>query len=141
MPRHTLPSGRCDGRVLERRTGFADAPRPLVVCIGGAEALGAAGLVLPVATGVLPWLTPPAAVGPAIDVLLAAGFHLRAGGRLSALETGLWAGIAAAVAIGRWERTRRPRRGPAVGPGCGPGPAGPRGHPQRHRPLEASGDQ
>jgi hypothetical protein len=33
---------------------------------------------------------------------MATGFHLRADERLNAVETGLWAGIAAAVAIGRW---------------------------------------
>ena len=91
------------GRGIEQWTGFADLPRPEVVLIGFAEVLGAAGLVLPMATGVLPWLTPLAAVGLALIVLLAAGFHLRADERLNALETGLWASIAAVVAIGRWD--------------------------------------
>src|SRR6266511_5781285 len=91
------------GRGIDRWTGFSDLPRPQVVFIGFAEVLGAAGLVLPMATGVLPWLTPLAAVGLAIIVLMAAGFHLRADERLNALETGLWASIAAVVAIGRWD--------------------------------------
>src|ERR671935_994558 len=90
------------GRGLERWTGFSDLPRPQVVFIGFAEVLGA-GLVLPMTTGVLPWLTPLAAIGLALIVLLAAGFHLRADERLNALETGLWASIAAVVAIGRWD--------------------------------------
>src|SRR6266581_782176 len=67
------------------------------------EILGAAGLVLPMATGVLPWLTPLAAIGLAIIVLMATGFHLRADERINALETGLWASIAAVIAIGRWD--------------------------------------
>src|SRR5919109_4595820 len=91
------------GRGLERWTGFPDLPRPQVVLIGFTEVLGAAGLVLPMATGILPWLTPLAAVGLAIIVLMAAGFHVRADERLEALETGLWASIAAVVAIGRWD--------------------------------------
>ena len=90
------------GRGIERWTGFSDLPRPQVVFIGFAEVLGA-GLVLPMTTGVLPWLTPLAAIGLAIIVLMAAGFHLRADERLNALETGLWASIAAVVAIGRWD--------------------------------------
>src|SRR5919197_1870055 len=90
-------------RGIERWTGFSDLPRAQVVVIGCAEVLGAAGLVLPMLTGVLPWLTPLAAVGLASIVLLATGFHLRADERLNALETGLWACIAAGVAIGRWE--------------------------------------
>ena len=91
------------GRGIERWTGFADLARPQVVFIGFTEVLGAAGLVLPMATGILPWLTPLAALGLGIIVLMAAGFHLRADERLEALETGLWASIAAVVAIGRWE--------------------------------------
>src|SRR5205807_4171251 len=90
------------GRGLERWTGFSDLARPLVVFIGFTEVLGAAGLVLPMATGVLPWLTPLAAVGLALIVLMAAGFHLRADERLNALESGFWASIAAVIAIGRW---------------------------------------
>ena len=91
------------GRGIQQWTGFSDLPRSQVVFIGFAEVLGAAGLVLPMATGVLPWLTPLAAVGLALIVLRAAGFHLRADERLNALETGLWASIAAVVAIGRWD--------------------------------------
>ncbi len=90
------------GRGLERWTGFSDLPRPLVVFIGFTELLGAAGLVLPMATGIVPWLTPLAAIGLALIVLMAAGFHLRADERLNALESGFWASIAAVIAIGRW---------------------------------------
>ena len=91
------------GRGLEQWTGFSDQPRPLVIFIGFTEVLGAAGLVLPMATGILPWLTPLAAVGLAVIVLMAAGFHIRADERLNALETALWASIAAVVAISRWD--------------------------------------
>lgn len=96
------------GRGLDRWTGFSELPRGLVVLIGVAEILGAAGLVLPMATGVLPWLTPLAALGLAVTVLTATGFHLRADEWLLAVETGLWASIAIAVAIGRWELVASP---------------------------------
>src|SRR5213080_2435981 len=76
------------GRGLERWTGFSDLPRTLVVFIGFTEVLGAVGLVLPMATGIQPWLTSLAAVGLALIVLMAAGFHLRADERLNALESG-----------------------------------------------------
>ena len=91
------------GRGIEKWTGFSELPRTQVVFTGFAEVLGAAGLVLPMATGVLPWLAPLAAVGLAIIVLMATGFHVRADERLAAVETGLWASITAAVAIGRWD--------------------------------------
>src|SRR3989454_9038206 len=91
------------GRGMERWPGFSELPGAMVVFIGVTEVLGAAGLVLPMATGVLPWLTPLAAIGLAIIVLMATGFHLRADERVNALETGLWASIAAVIAIGRWD--------------------------------------
>ncbi|MFL5576066.1 MAG: DoxX family protein [Gemmatimonadaceae bacterium] len=103
------------GRGLERWTGFSDLPRSQVVFTGIAEVLGAAGLVLPMATGVAPWLTPLAAVGLALIVLMAVGFHLRADERLEALETALWASIATVIAIGRWDLvTTRLTRPPAL---------------------------
>jgi hypothetical protein len=90
------------GRGIKRWTGFSDLARPQVVFIGFTEVLGAAGLVLPMATGILPLLTPLAAIGLAVIVLMASGFHQRANERLAALETALWASIAAVIAIGRW---------------------------------------
>src|SRR2546426_11565656 len=88
------------GRGLERWTGFSDLPRPMVVFIGFTEELGAAGLVLPMATGIVPWLTPLAAVGLGLIVLKAAGFHLRSGERLNAIEAGLWARMVAVITNG-----------------------------------------
>ena len=103
------------GRGLERWTGFSDVPRPLVVFIGLTEVLGAIGLVLPMVTGVVPWLTPLAAVGLAVIVLMATGFHLRADERINALETGLWASIAAVIALGRWDLVASHTYAPAGG--------------------------
>jgi len=61
------------GRGLERWTGFSELPRAMVVFIGVTEVLGAAGLVVPMVTGMAPWLTPLAALGLAIIVLMATG--------------------------------------------------------------------
>jgi len=90
------------GRGLERWTGFSKLPRGLVLGIGTAEVLGSVGLVLPMTTGILPWLTPLAAIGLAINVLMATGFHVREDERLKAMATTLWAAIAGIIAIGRW---------------------------------------
>jgi len=90
------------GRGLERWTGFSSLPRVLVLGIGIAEVLGSVGIVLPMATGILPWLTPFAAMGIAINVLMATGFHMREDERLKAMATTLWAAIAGIIAIGRW---------------------------------------
>jgi len=91
------------GRGIDRWIGFSHLPRPLVLVIGFSEIFGAAGLVLPMATGILPWLTPLAALGLAVIVLMASGFHLRADERLPALETALWSGVASVIALGRWD--------------------------------------
>ena len=47
--------------------------------IGTLEILGAIGLILPALTGILPWLTPLAAVGLAILMVGAAITHIRRG--------------------------------------------------------------
>lgn len=52
-----------------------DVPRGLTTFIGASELLGGLGLLLPALTGVLPWLTPLAATGLALVMILAAGFH------------------------------------------------------------------
>ena len=91
------------GRGLDNWTGFSGLPRAQVILVGVAEVLAAAGLVLPKATGILPWLTPLAAIGLAVIGLMAAGFHVRANEHLNVLETSLLACIGAAIAIGRWD--------------------------------------
>lgn len=52
-----------------------DVPAGLVRLIGIAELLGALGLILPVATGIVPVLTIAAAVGLVLVMLSAAVFH------------------------------------------------------------------
>ncbi len=53
----------------------ADVAPGLLTFIGICEILGAVGLILPTLTGFLPWLTPLAALGLAVLMLLAIGFH------------------------------------------------------------------
>ncbi|MFN8620279.1 MAG: DoxX family protein [Chloroflexota bacterium] len=55
-------------------------PAPQVTLIAVLEILGAIGLVVPAATGILPILTPLAALGLALLMLGAAIFHLRRAG-------------------------------------------------------------
>lgn len=52
-------------------------PPTLVRVIGTLEVLGAIGVILPALTGILPWLTPLAAIGLALIMVLAITFHLR----------------------------------------------------------------
>ena len=53
-----------------------DAPRGLVTFIGIVEILGAVGLILPAVTGILPWLTPLAALGLALVMIPAGALHV-----------------------------------------------------------------
>jgi uncharacterized membrane protein YphA (DoxX/SURF4 family) len=53
----------------------ADYPR-LTRFVGVSEVLGAIGLILPLATGILAWLTPLAALCLVVVQVLAIGFHL-----------------------------------------------------------------
>ncbi len=58
------------------QTGIAPFPMPVIRLTAAAELLGAVGLVVPWASGVLPLLTPTAAVGLAAVMVGAAGSHL-----------------------------------------------------------------
>jgi len=100
------------GRGIDRWTGFEDVPRPLTILIGIAEVAAPVALVLPMLLGGLEWTTPLAAAGLAMVTLMASGFHVRAGEWLPALETALWAMLAGAVAIGRWDLLAN---GPSLG--------------------------
>ncbi len=60
----------------EKLQSIKGLPRGLVAFIGVCEILGALGLILPSATGILPWLTPLAAAGLCLVMVLATGFHL-----------------------------------------------------------------
>lgn len=62
-----------EGQKLESIKGL---PRGMVTFIGVCEILGAVGLILPAATGILPWLTPLAAAGLCLVMVLATCFHL-----------------------------------------------------------------
>ena len=65
---------------LEARMGWVKSIGPRGVrLIGTLEILGAIGLILPAVTGILPWLTPVAAVGLALTMIGAMITHGRRG--------------------------------------------------------------
>jgi uncharacterized membrane protein YphA (DoxX/SURF4 family) len=80
----------------------SDVPEGLVRFIGVAEVLGGLGLILQAATRILPWLTPVAAAGLALDMLLATLFHLVRGEGGVGVVPLLLGLLAALVAYGRW---------------------------------------
>jgi putative oxidoreductase len=63
--------------ILSKQMTWVNAvPAGFVRFIGVAELLGAVGLILPLATGILPWLTVAAASGLVIVQVGAIGVHL-----------------------------------------------------------------
>lgn len=89
--------------VARERTRFAQvAPRQLVTFVGAAELLGAVGLVLPAATGILPWLTPLAAAGLVMVMLGASLFHVRLREYSGVLMTTTILLLSMVIVYGRW---------------------------------------
>ena len=87
--------------LAERMVWVGDVPEPLVRFIGMAELLGALGLLLPAGTRVLPWLTPLAAAGLALDMFLASWFHLLRFEYGNAVQNAVLMSLAASMAYGR----------------------------------------
>ena len=88
--------------LAQQMAWVSDVPEVLVRFIGVAEVLGGLGLILPAATRILPWLTPVAAAGLALDMLLATLFHLVRGEGGVGVVPLLLGLLAALVAFGRW---------------------------------------
>ncbi len=63
-------------RIGEMMKGMDDLPGRTRL-IGWLEIAGALGMILPMLTGILPWLTPLAALGFAAIQVLAIGYHIR----------------------------------------------------------------
>jgi hypothetical protein len=74
----------------------------LVRFIGISELLGAIGVVVPQLTGIVPILTPLAAAGLAVIMLLATGLHLSKGEAKETAFTAVLLVMSVAVAYYRW---------------------------------------
>lgn len=80
----------------------AEMPR-LTRVIGVLELLGALGMLLPIPTGILPWLTALAALGLVVIQILAIGFHARRGETARSLPLNVVLLLLAAFVVwGRW---------------------------------------
>jgi uncharacterized membrane protein YphA (DoxX/SURF4 family) len=88
--------------VASGQTGVAGLPRPLIRFIGVSEILGAAGLVLPLLSNVMPILTPLAAIGLGLIMILAALVHYRREEKRTASQNLFILLVCLFVAYGRW---------------------------------------
>jgi uncharacterized membrane protein YphA (DoxX/SURF4 family) len=64
-------------KLLKNWAWVEDFSQRAVRIIGSLEILGAIGIVLPALTGIMPWLTPVAALGLVLTMIGAALTHLR----------------------------------------------------------------
>jgi uncharacterized membrane protein YphA (DoxX/SURF4 family) len=76
--------------------------RGLVTFIGVAEILGGLGLILPYATGIIPILTPIAALGLGVILILAAGLHAKRKENKAIPMIIIFLALVVFVVIGRW---------------------------------------
>ncbi|MFB9712166.1 DoxX family protein [Streptosporangium nondiastaticum] len=82
---------------------YAAVSQPLIVFIGVCEVLGGVGLILPAMAKVKPMLTPLAAAGLTLTMILAAGFHIMRGEYALVPANLLLGGVAAFITAGRWK--------------------------------------
>lgn len=64
-------------KAMISKHGDSGLSHSLTAFIGVSELAGALGLILPMASGVAPFLTPVAAAGLAVIMILATAYHLR----------------------------------------------------------------
>jgi uncharacterized membrane protein YphA (DoxX/SURF4 family) len=64
-------------KLVKNMAWVEDFSQPALRLIGALEILGAIGVVAPALTGILPWLTPLAALGLVLTMIGAALTHLR----------------------------------------------------------------
>ena len=87
---------------LDELSAMMGLPGPLILFVGIAELLGAAGLILPGLLKIKTSLTPLAAAGLAVITLGATVLHIVQGDTMMALFPLVVAALSAFVAYGRW---------------------------------------
>jgi uncharacterized membrane protein len=86
-------------RAMLEKNGPTSLTHGVITFLGIAELAGAAGMVLPMALNVAPWLTVWAAAGMAVIMLSATVFHIRR--RESPIMTAVLFVLAVGVVVGR----------------------------------------
>jgi len=99
----TLKATQPIDRLSARMTWVkAMKPQQIVRLIGILEILGAIGLVLPAVTGILPWLTPVAAIGLVLTMIGAMMLHARRGEAAHIAPNVILLLLAAFIVVGRF---------------------------------------
>lgn len=98
----SMKLARSKEKMAEAMPVFEDLSPGAVKLIGIVEVLGAAGVILPLWLGILPWLTPLAAAGLALLMIGAVGAHFKRGEIAEAAPAFVLLLLAGFVAWGRW---------------------------------------
>jgi uncharacterized membrane protein YphA (DoxX/SURF4 family) len=88
-------------QALQEVPWLSAVPQDLIIFIGVCEFLGGIGLILPAMTGVKPKLTPIAAFGLTLVMILAAVFHIVRGEYNFLLTNMVLGGVTAFIGYGR----------------------------------------
>lgn len=94
--------GQPRAKVLEQMGTLDGFSASTIKLIGTLELLAAVGLILPAATGILPVLTPLAATGLVVLMVLAADAHRRRGEHSAIAVNAVLLALAVVVAWGRF---------------------------------------
>src|SRR5579859_2182027 len=97
----TLKATQPIDRLSARMTWVKAMKQQIVRLIGILEILGAIGLVLPAVTGILPWLTPVAAIGLVLTMIGAMILHTRIGEASRIAPNVILLLLAAFIVVGR----------------------------------------
>lgn len=89
-------------KAMPQMKWMKDVSDPLLRFIGLSEIAGALGLILPLLTGILPWLTPLAAALLGVVMVLASIFHVQRKEYGNVAANLVLLALAAFVAWGRW---------------------------------------
>jgi uncharacterized membrane protein YphA (DoxX/SURF4 family) len=89
-------------KLVARMKWTEDAPQPMIKLIGAVEILGGLGLILPSLSGILPWLTPLAAVGLVLVMIGASMTHYQRKEFSHIGFTSMLLVLALVVAVGRF---------------------------------------
>ena len=85
-----------------RMAWVAALPKKMAVALGVLEMIGAIGLIVPAWTGIMPWLTPTAALALAVLMAVAIMYHVRRNEIPQIAFSATFGIVSAVVAVGRF---------------------------------------
>ncbi|MEK5164554.1 DoxX family protein [Paenibacillus sp. FSL R5-0527] len=89
-------------KVYEMWPWVKDSPKALVTFVGCVDLLAGLGVILPQLTGILPWLTPLAALGASVILTLAVALHIKRKEMKDVIPNLVFLALAVFVTVGRF---------------------------------------